>query len=286
LQPPGIATQLIDYYFSRYGFGCQIRCGSDGSIGDCPRNFNRFYPIIELLKGRCHVATSSRHILNDIGKRLRTKSAFKSGIAAVEQLKRTPSYATCDGMQWPADVRSVFVLALEHPAAEPGLDWWDSRPYGTSGNRRLVRMTRKIKQLFQDRWHIDARALPYHVEHGGVFLKDAAVLAGIGIVGENNLLVTPEFGPRVRLRALFLNTDLEQTGPISFDPCPDCPRPCRAACPQDAFSDGSYSRKRCSRQMAADAAAPQRISRLRPGGVTVTVIRYCRACELACVVGN
>lgn len=35
----------------------------------------------------------------------------------------------------------------------------------------------------------------------------------------NNLVITPEFGPRTRLGALFLEVELEPTGPIDFNPC-------------------------------------------------------------------
>jgi epoxyqueuosine reductase len=36
---------------------------------------------------------------------------------------------------------------------------------------------------------VRAQSLPYHVEKGGVYLKDAAVYAGLGVVGKNNLLL-------------------------------------------------------------------------------------------------
>jgi epoxyqueuosine reductase len=39
------------------------------------------------------------------------------------------------------------------------------------------------------------RPLQYKVEEAGMFLKDAATLAGLGIIGKNNLLITPEFEP-------------------------------------------------------------------------------------------
>jgi epoxyqueuosine reductase len=61
--------------------------------------------------------------------------------------------------------------------------------------------------------------LSYFIETGGIYLKDTAVLAGLGCIGKNNMLVTPELGPKVRLRALLLEEDLTPTGPIDFDPC-------------------------------------------------------------------
>jgi len=87
-----------------------------------------------------------------------------------------------------------------------------------------------------------------------VFLKDAATLAGLGIIGKNNLLITPEFGPRVRFKALFLDVDLEPTSPIDFTPCEGCDMPCRRVCPQEAFRNVSYSRALCDTQMGEDVA--------------------------------
>jgi epoxyqueuosine reductase len=214
------------------------------------------------------------------------KGFLSAGIAALELLKKAPAYAACDAVAWPSNAKSVLVLALGHAPEEPWLDWWDSRAYGTPGNRQLVRISKQVKQLIKRRWGIGARPLHYHVEKGGVFLKDAAVLAGLGIIGENNLLVTPRLGPRVRLRALFLDKTLVQTGPIRFDPCRGCPRPCQAACPQNAFAEGRYSRRHCSKQMAADATAVQANPHPGSGRVSIPVIQYCRACELACVVGK
>lgn len=214
------------------------------------------------------------------------KGVLSAGIADLALLKKAPSYAACEAVAWRSNAKSVLVLALAHAAEEPWLDWWDAHAYGTPGNRQLVRISKQVKQLIKHRWGIGARPLHYHVEKGGVFLKDAAVLAGLGIIGENNLLITPRLGPRVRLRALFLDKTLVQTGPVRFDPCRGCPRPCRAACPQNAFAEGRYSRKHCSKQMAADAAAAQTNPPPPSGHVSIAKIQYCRACELACVVGK
>ena len=75
----------------------------------------------------------------------------------------------------------------------------------------------------------------YHVEKGGIFLKDAAVIAGLGCIGKNNILVTPDYGPRIRLRAMLPDEEISPTGSNDFDPCSGCDAPCRQACPQNAF---------------------------------------------------
>ncbi len=130
----------------------------------------------------------------------------------------------------------------------------------------------------------------------------SAVLSGLGCIGKNNILVTPEFGPRVRLRALILSENFPSTGPLGFDPCNDCPGFCRKACPQKAFEqtvyqsknynldflpgrDGNFSRPLCNLQMDVDTddAKKQRIKGFEN---PVKVIKYCRKCELVCPVGT
>ena len=139
---------------------------------------------------------------------------------------------------------------------------------------------RRIERTLAAATGISARLLPYAP---GVFLKDAAALAGLGVIGKNNLLVTPHRGPRVRIRALLLDADLPPTGPRAFDPCGACDVPCRAACPEGAFRSGSYSRDRCSRRMRADE---RRREAGEHDGRPVLYVRYCRACEMACPVGR
>jgi epoxyqueuosine reductase len=177
---------------------------------------------------------------------------------------------------------SVILLALEHPVERPELDWWDGRG-GTAGNRRLIKISKGLVGWLKDEHGVDAVDLPYHVERGGVLLKDAAVLAGLGRIGRNNLLLTPELGPRVRLRGLRLALDLEPSSPVGSDadPCADCDMPCVSACPQQALDDG-YSRARCDLQMKADEADATTIR--SPDGPPV--VKYCRACELSCPLGR
>jgi len=243
--------------------------------------------------------------------------ATVAGIGDVGALRASPSHVICTQMgdyngvgttregavpdrelfDWPAPARSVLVIGLSHPKVRPELDWWDGR--GTLGNRALIDIVEKTRQWIEDDLNIATRKLAYHIEKGGVFLKDAAVLAGLGCIGRNNLLITPGYGPRIRLRALFLDAALAPTGPIAFDPCADCRVNCRKVCPEQAMEqkatvfssladcpdlparDGAYDRHLCNIRMEKDIAESRESRSGKPAAV-----KYCRKCEFVCPVGK
>ena len=99
---------------------------------------------------------------------------------------------------------AVLVVALSHPVEEPQLDYFIRREgyrFGNSeGNRRLMDISSHLGQWLAEEG-ISSRDLHYYVEMGGVFLKGAAVLAGLGCIGVNNLFIHPGYGPRIRFRA-------------------------------------------------------------------------------------
>lgn len=248
--------------------------------------------------------------------------ASLAGIAKVEELKKSPShfiYGKLDEYRglgtkqtdrtipkdvvWPENSMSTVVIGVAHPEAEPELDWWqDGYRGGTPGNQILISISDKLSAWLENEKRIKTKKLPYNIEHGGIFLKDGAVTAGLGCIGKNNLIVTPEFGPRVRLRALLIDAVLPSTGPLDFDPCEQCSMPCRTVCPQDAFGrkvyseqqfgltelparTGVYSRDMCNVQMKLDMANSEEL-RVRGRLESKRLIRYCRRCELVCPVGK
>lgn len=84
---------------------------------------------------------------------------------------------------------------------------------------------------------------------GAVSLRHAAQAAGLGVLGKNNLLITPSLGPRVRLGALVTAAPLDHDVPVSQDLCADCVA-CIAACPVGALSEpGRTHTGRCVRQI-------------------------------------
>lgn len=65
--------------------------------------------------------------------------------------------------------------------------------------------------------------------------KTVAARAGLGWIGKNNLLVTPQYGPAVRLSSLLSNAPLEFDAPIRQSLCGAC-RLCVAGCPAQALT--------------------------------------------------
>ncbi|MBN8590352.1 MAG: reductive dehalogenase [Anaerolineae bacterium] len=70
-----------------------------------------------------------------------------------------------------------------------------------------------------------------------------AIQAGLGEYGRHGLLITPEFGPRVRIAKIFTDLPLEPDQPIHFgvrEFCGIC-RKCAKGCPPKAIADGEPS---------------------------------------------
>jgi epoxyqueuosine reductase len=205
--------------------------------------------------------------------------ASLAGIADADVLRMSPSHRDTSRETLPKDARTVLVLALHHPRTLPELDYWGGEG-GTRGNLSLIRMAEDIARQAESDLDICAVPLEYSPTDRGTFLKDAAVLAGMGVIGKSNLLITPEYGPRVRLRALALDTEWPATERrAEFDPCPSCAMPCRRVCPQAAFAGSRYDRSLCEIQMRIDESAPL-------GSADGYCVSYCRACELACPIGE
>ncbi len=68
-----------------------------------------------------------------------------------------------------------------------------------------------------------------------------AIQAGLGQYGRHGLLITPEFGPRVRIAKIFTDLPLQPDQPIDFgvtEFCNICRR-CTTGCPPKAIPDGA-----------------------------------------------
>lgn len=64
--------------------------------------------------------------------------------------------------------------------------------------------------------------------------KHAAQLSGLGTIGRHSLLITPQYGPRVRLACLLTEIPLEASPLVQKDYCIDCDA-CIRKCPAQAL---------------------------------------------------
>lgn len=65
--------------------------------------------------------------------------------------------------------------------------------------------------------------------------KFAAVNAGLGWIGKNDVVITEKYGPRVRLSAILIDEILPYDKPITKSKCPDSCSKCVDACPYEAL---------------------------------------------------
>lgn len=70
---------------------------------------------------------------------------------------------------------------------------------------------------------------------GLLSLKHIAVQAGLGVLGYNSLLITEQFGPRLRLTAVVTNAEMKPDTPMDKKFCETCQTSCIALCPAKAL---------------------------------------------------
>lgn len=145
-------------------------------------------------------------------------------------------------------------------------------------------------------WGYGARAYPATVSAGelardlGIGLcapvqhKTVATRAGLGWIGKSGVLVTPEYGPRIRLATVFTDLALPAGEPIDAGRCGACRR-CVASCPAGAIR-GAEWRAGANRGDLVDASAcravAERLMRERVGAHDAV----CGVCVAVCPLGR
>lgn len=134
------------------------------------------------------------------------------------------------------------VLALLRPSKEVGeADPAELfGPHGDFLNSRLTKAVYDLTDLFRKEGYrsfplpaagcpTDQRSLKALFSY-----KHAAQLAGLGTIGRHSLLITPEYGPRVRLAGVLTEAPLEPSPEVEKNYCIDCDA-CIRACPAKAL---------------------------------------------------
>lgn len=221
--------------------------------------------------------TTDGEIVDKACRKAAEYGADSVGFLPAHMLIGCPSELADDEKGFSSREGSYIVIGLFHDPDNPEMDFWE-KGKGTPGDRQLGNICRKISAWLSDEHGRTSKVIPYQIYDGGIYLKDAAVLAGLGVFGKNNLVLVPGYGPHIRFRALW--TDLEPEAPKVREisaPCDTCGVICINECPMGAFPDKIYSRKRCLKRTDSDKAE---------SSLNGTPVIHCRICELSCPAGD
>jgi epoxyqueuosine reductase len=122
-------------------------------------------------------------------------------------------------------------------------------------------------------------------------LKAAAVKCGLGSQGKNTLLITPKYGPRIRLIAIITTAKLDIDEPFKDNLCGDCQK-CISACPTKALEPYKIKINRCLTYAAEEPKAKdvpddvRKIEQKLTQRPTSNSYVECTICLEACPIGR
>jgi epoxyqueuosine reductase QueG len=115
-------------------------------------------------------------------------------------------------------------------------------------------------------------------------LKKAAVLAGLGTLGLNNVVVNKEYGPRIRFGAVFTDLELEPDRPLDDYYCSSCTI-CWGGCPTWALGPNGFDRSRCLAEFNPTPETLERQKQMVKFPTPVTRLQ-CISCLTSCPIGK
>lgn len=192
----------------------------------------------------------------DIISEARRLGADLVGVASSEGLKHAPpKHKPTDIM---TKAKSVIVLALRCLNGPMQNNHWTSYTAVHEGNdARLNNIAYYLSCYIEEKHHANAIPIPanapyYHWDQdsqygaGDLSHKHAAVAAGLGVIGKNSLLITPQYGNKVNLVSIITDIDMEADPPTEKELCPASCRLCIDACPGKAINgDNTILQTKC-----------------------------------------
>jgi hypothetical protein len=196
----------------------------------------------------------------------------------------------------PASYAIILGIVLEDPIQ----DCWTQSPLWLNGKNFIDEVIARVATNLA--FNLSKQGYPSRtLAYDSAYLKNLAVYAGLGIIGRNNLLITPQYGPHVRLRGLLTQAPLTASESLvdRFNPCAECPEPppCIKACSAGAFQTTFQSNE--MQEASEPLPFPLRSPR---SGYNKSLCRnysmghlkeigpftylWCRACEEACHIGK
>lgn len=174
-----------------------------------------------------------------------------------------PGYARTPSDITDHDGGRVIVLAKRYTSGSTRIKRWDERHKYYNDELTITMLEEASLNLvywLEDNGYPAIIIPPTHVDPWAysndpdahlttlLSLNHAAVEAGLGTLGLNLQLLTPEFGPRVMLSAVLCSVDCEVDAPPAETLCrgPECGR-CLSTCPGDVVGHWSRDWSACDR---------------------------------------
>jgi epoxyqueuosine reductase QueG len=144
-------------------------------------------------------------------------------------------------------LQEIFPETVRHITSEASLgdialrDFFGSNSEIASGhlNWEAYDLVRRLHKIGNKGLVLPAAGGPYGGKYleGPVSYKKLAEIAGLGIVGWNSLLLTPKYGPKVRLAGVVTDALVTtSSAPEDFiSPCAECGGACVKICPINAI---------------------------------------------------
>jgi len=163
---------------------------------------------------------------------------FGASLAGICALDRRWIYShTCNGnpIRIPEDFKCTIVMAMEMDPV--GIGTSPAVPAAAATGNGYSRMAFTVACVGEFIRYLGYKAI--QMGNDTALSIPLAIDAGLGQLGRNGLLITPEFGPRVRLCKVFTDLPLKPDNPIDFgitEYCKKCGK-CVEACKAGAISD-------------------------------------------------
>lgn len=100
--------------------------------------------------------------------------------------------------------------------------------------------------------------------------RHAAVLAGLGTFGRNNMVLTPKWGPRVRFGTILTSVEITPDPLLKESLCTRC-NACVKACPVSALSEDDYPDSVTDKEACSNRSAHLNQKYCSPCGICIKV---------------
>jgi epoxyqueuosine reductase len=189
----------------------------------------------------------------EIKKMIMESGADLCGIASIDRFYEAPKgFHPCDVLP---SCRSVVVFAKRF--LKGTLQCKSTIPYTIVRNILSDKMDKMAVQLCIDLEILGVTAIPTGTNGPTVFdestgrfrnivsAKHCAVQAGLGRIGKNTLLVTPQYGNMIWLSVILVDIDLEADDVMEGSPCIDGCDLCVDVCPAKAVGEPELRQMDC-----------------------------------------